>query len=265
MRVRVRAASGRLVAETVSVRRLPEETRDAMWGLFSRYYDGTGRSTFERDLGQKDHVILLRDDGDRSLRGFSTVQTYHRRHEGRDVVAVFSGDTVIEPAYWGQTALQIAFYRYLMRAKLRALSVPVYWFLISKGYRTYLLLSRNFPTYWPRPEAETPPWERSLLDFLATDKFGEAYRPERGVLEFAASPGHLRPEVAPIAPELLGEADVRFFAERNPGHARGDELCCLGRVDLELAVGFFYKQVRRRWARFLRRAKARWASESASS
>lgn len=247
------------------MRRLPSETRDAMWGLFSRFYEGTSRPVFERDLGQKDHVILLRDDGDRSLRGFSTVQTYRRRHEGRDVVAVFSGDTVIEPAYWGQTALQIAFYRYLMRAKLRSLSVPVYWFLISKGYRTYLLLSRNFPTYWPRDGAETPGWERSLLDFLATDKFGAAYRPERGVLQFQTPEGHLRPEVAPIAPELLREADVRFFVDRNPGHAGGDELCCLGRVDLALALSFSWKQLRRGAARLLRRARARWASQSASS
>lgn len=263
--MRVRAASGKLVAETVTLRRLPEETRDAMWGLFSRFYEGTHRGNFERDLAQKDHVILLRDEGDRSLRGFSTVQVYHRRHEGRDVVAVFSGDTVIEPAYWGQTALQIAFYRYLMAAKLRALSVPVYWFLISKGYRTYLLLSRNFPTYWPRLEAQTPAWERSLMDFLATDKFGQAYRAETGVLQFGTPEGHLKPEVAPIAPEILREQDVRFFVDRNPGHARGDELCCLGKVDLQLAVSFFYKHLHRALARLVRRARQVWASENASS
>jgi hypothetical protein len=263
--MRTRAASGRLVADTVRVTRLPEETRDAMWTLFARFYEGTSRSVFERDLAAKDHVILLRDDGDRSLRGFSTVQTYRRSLGGRPFVAVFSGDTVLEQAYWGQSALQIAFYRYLLKAKLRALSVPVYWFLISKGYRTYLLLSRNFPTYWPRHEEATPPWEQSLIEFLATDKFGEAYQPELGVLRFTQPEGHLRSEVAPLAPEVLAQPDVRFFADRNPGHALGEELCCLGCVDYTLAASFFYKHIRRGIERQLMRVRRRWASASASS
>lgn len=245
--------------------KLPEETREAMWAVFSRFYEATTKPVFERDLAEKNHVIILRDEGDRSLRGFSTLKVYRRTHAGRPCVAVFSGDTVLEPAYWGQTALPIAFFRYLMSTKLRAINIPVYWFLLSKGYRTYLTMSRNLVHYWPRHEEETPPWEQSLIDFLARDKFGEAYQADRGVVSFATPEGYLRPEVAPIQPELLNQRDVAFFVERNPGHAQGEELCCLGSVDFALVVSFTSKHLRRAWARLQKRARRRWASENASS
>ena len=37
----------------------------------------------------------------------------------------------------------------------------------------------------------------------------------------------LRAGLADITPERMADRDVRYFQERNPGHARGDELCCL--------------------------------------
>ncbi len=44
-----------------------------------------------------------------------------------------------------------------------------------------------------------------------------------------AGPGkdRLRPDVAEVTPERLRDPHVSFFVRRNPGHARGDELCCL--------------------------------------
>jgi len=47
--------------------------------------------------------------------------------------------------------------------------------------------------------------------------------------------GRLRDDVAPVDAFVLDDADVRFFAKKNPGHAQGDELCCLGKINL----GFF--------------------------
>jgi hypothetical protein len=37
----------------------------------------------------------------------------------------------------------------------------------------------------------------------------------------------LRPGVADLTPGRLRDPHVDFFARRNPGHPRGDELCCL--------------------------------------
>jgi hypothetical protein len=229
--------SFKLGSRVVSVASLSVANRDAMWLLFRQYYEDVSRVKFERDLAKKQDVILLFDTGDKTIRGFSTLMVFDREVEGKRVVAVFSGDTIVEKAYWGQTALHQAFTRYVLKQRLLHPFAAVYWFLITKGYRTYLLLSRTFPEYWPRHDKATPAWEKAVLDALATDMFGEAYHPQLGLLKFEVCEGRLKEGVSPIKPAMLKKPDIAFFVKMNPQHADGDELCCLGKVNAQ----FFYE------------------------
>jgi len=47
----------------------------------------------------------------------------------------------------------MAFAKHLLLAKIRTPGRRVYWFLISKGYKTYLLLARTFLGFLPRRDA----------------------------------------------------------------------------------------------------------------
>jgi hypothetical protein len=238
-------ASRKLAWRIRTIDELHPETVDAMWGLFSRYYADVSRERFEEDLRAKDSVILLRDEG-RKLRGFSTLLHMEGEIEGEPFGAVFSGDTIVHHHFWGQTALQQAFFRHLVAQKLRRPFRPLWWFLISKGYKTYLLLARNFPTYWPRFDRPTPERELALLDALARAKYPEAWVPELGILRFPEKLGRLRGNVAPIGAKELEDPHIRYFVERNPGHATGDELVCAGRIDLALCSKFLGKMARKK-------------------
>ncbi len=237
--------AGDLRSKTIAVGALDDATRQAMWSLFAQYYADVSKANFLRDLAEKNHVIVLRDVHDHSVQGFSTLKVLENTVAGRRFVAVFSGDTLVAREYWGQTALQRAFLSYVVRTKMRHPRKPVYWFLISKGYKTYLLLSRNFPEYWPRHDKATPPWQAAIIDVLARLKYPQAWRPELGILHFEQSEGRLKDDVAPLDASLTRYPDIRFFAERNPGHAQGDELCCIGRVDANLWVAYMSKWLRR--------------------
>lgn len=248
--VAVPTRSRQLRAQIAPVAELDEATRQAMWALFAAHYAEVSRDAFLSDLQRKQAVILLLAADGGSLCGFSTLEHYERIIEGRRVGVIFSGDTVVAREYWGQTALQRAFYGYIARCKLARPWRPLYWFLISKGYKTYLLLSRNFVSYWPRCDQPTPPRVRQLTDRLARERFGAAYRPSAGILHFERCLGRLRPEIARVDQELANrEEDVRFFVERNPGYVDGDELCCLGLVSTRQLLYFplrlLGKQLRR--------------------
>lgn len=251
--VRSSTRSGRLVGSTVAIEALSPGERDEMWELFRVYYLDVCREDFDRDLSEKDHVIVLRDGGDRSIQGFSTLKVYDQSVGGRRFRAIFSGDTIVDAAYWGQSALHWTFLRFLVRQKLRAIGTPLYWFLISKGYKTYLLLARNFPEHWPRHDRSTPTNAQAILDTLSRGRYGEAYDPTRGVLSFPEPHGRLRTCVAPLTEAELTHPDIRFFAERNPRHVEGDELCCLGHVDL----GFVLRGARRSMLRPFKRRQPR--------
>ena len=145
--------------------------------------------------------------------------------------------------------------------KAAHLRTPLYWFLISKGYKTYLLLSRNFQDYWPRHDAATPDFERTLIDALARDKFGEAWDADAGILRMGGRDGKLKHGVAPVDRAALTQADIRFFVTKNQGYVDGDELACIGLVYIEFAVAY----TKKRLSRMLRSKPAdrTWASETA--
>lgn len=222
------------------VARLDPATREAMWTLYHRYYEAD-RAGFERDLDEKRDVILVRDGG--RLVGFSTLTWWHDEHDGRRFVALFSGDTVVDQDHWGHAALQRAFGRYMLRLRLR--HRRVYWFLISKGYKTYLLLARNFPEHWPRRDAPTPPWEAGAIDRLAGRRFAAAWQPGEGVVRGSSDSPRLREGVAPVGARESTQPEVAFFVAANPGHQAGDELACLGRIDLDLLPRYLLKRLRR--------------------
>lgn len=197
-----------------------------MWALFAASYDGAKRSDFDRDLDEKHHVIVLKDV-ERRVMGFSTLLAIE---EDGQWCAVFSGDTIVAPGFWGQTALQRAFIWYLMAQRLKR-GLPVYWFLITKGYRTYLLLTRYFPTHWPRHDAPTPALEASLLDTLCRRKFADAWDPATGLLRFTGDVCRLAEDLADVPARMSKDLDVAFFLAKNPRWREGDELCCLAAAD----------------------------------
>ena len=219
-----------LVARTVAVTALDAATRDAAFALFRSSYEGTSRERFEHDLAEKQHIILLRDRADGALKGFSTVLVRAIESPRGRATMVFSGDTVIDRAYWGQKQLQLAFARLLATLKLRAPARPLYWFLISKGYRTYLLLANAFPRAVPRVEVDDDPALRAMLDVVASERFGDRYDVTRGVVRYDTPHERVRDGIAPVTAEALDNRHVRFFVERNPDHAAGVELACLADV-----------------------------------
>ncbi|MEZ6189609.1 MAG: hypothetical protein R3F62_31985 [Planctomycetota bacterium] len=220
----VRIARTRLVR----VSRLDAAERDAMFTLMARYYVGMERAGFERDLDEKQFVIRMQaQDGE--LLGFSTIQLLHSTYAGRKVVTVFSGDTVIDERCWGQKQLQRTFTKFLLRTRLRYPLRTVYWFLISKGYKTYLLMRNNLKMF-PNHTGRTPAGAQEALERVARLKYPDAYDPERGVIKSCGAA--VKHEVADLDPRDLEHPDIGFFCAQNPGWRQGDELCCLADVRL---------------------------------
>jgi hypothetical protein len=235
----------RLQGRTVAVSGLDESTRRTAFALFARAYEGADWPRFLSDLEEKQHVILMRDLQTGELKGFSTVSVRVEATDRGKAIIVFSGDTVVDRDYWGQKVLHRQLSLLFMRLQIRNPLRPVYWFLVSKGYKTYLGLINNFPVSIPRHERPDDPRLRRLLDRLALARFGSTYDVASGI---AVNVAHerVRPGLAPIDASVLANPRVLFFVERNPGHARGDELACLGLVRKRDAARIALRTVTRR-------------------
>jgi hypothetical protein len=155
---------------------------------------------------------------------------YQSSVAGRQISVVYSGDTIVEPAYWGVSALPSTWIKEVL-ALTAAMPRPLYWLLISSGYKSYRFLPVFYQEFYPRHDRPTPPNLQALLDTLALERFGADYDPATGVVRFAQGATPLRNGVADVSAERLRNPHVRFFVERNPGYVQGDELVCLTQID----------------------------------
>lgn len=200
----------------------------AMMALMMGCYQNVTEASFLQDLREKESVILLRD-GEGEIQGFSTLMRLQAIVEGSPITAFFSGDTIISPAFWGESVLPRLWAKHVF-ALAEALEEEAYWFLISSGYKTYRFLPVFFQEFYPTYQQPTPPrWQR-LLDTFARQKFGTGYDADQGIVRLEhATP--LRPMIAEVDQRRRHDPHVAFFDQRNPSWNIGDELACITRID----------------------------------
>lgn len=219
-------AANRLTGSMVPVDAVTLSERHEMYALLRTYFDGTTRERFEADLREKEAVILLRDEAAGRVQGFSTFA----RMTADSVVAFFSGDTIIDREFWGETTLSRTWGATVFaEAERIAPQRRVYWFLISSGYKTWRFLPLFFREFYPNMHVPTPLPVRRLLDTLGSRRFGDEYLSDRGIVRFRR-PTPLRRGVAEITEARLRDPRIAFFTRMNPGHADGDELACIAEL-----------------------------------
>ena len=217
----------RLQSRIVAADALDGPLVEAMFVLHAEYYDACERVRFEDDLASKRYVILL--DSPHGLAGFSTVAVDRYETAHGPVLVVFSGDTIIDRAWWGDQTLSRSFARLAGALHAASPELPLYWLLISKGHRTYRYLGLFSKTYFPHHERDDPQL-RSLAEQFSSARFGDDYDPARGVIRFAQSHGHLKADIADVPAHVAARPEGAFFLARNPGYRNGDELVCLTRL-----------------------------------
>jgi hypothetical protein len=215
---------GIYVATCKRIAELTEDEHACMLQLYLAHYDGCTEQQVLADLQDKNEVILVRFNGE--IVGFTTLKVFEYPWQQRTVRIVFSGDTVVDRAHWGQQSLAFAWIEKMGALKQERPELEMYWFLIVKGHRTYKYLPVFGKTFYPHWEIDRSDL-KPLADDLAKMRFGPDYNPASGIVEFAQSKGHLKADIALPTEEEMSKDSVRFFLERNPNYIHGHELVCL--------------------------------------
>ncbi len=218
-----------LTSHAIPCASLSAQTIHAMFGIFNENFAQASRAVFERDLANKNWVILLTDPQTHELQGFSTLALYETTFNHQPLSVVYSGDTIIRPAYWGTPQLPSAWIKTVLE-KSAHMTQPLYWLLISSGYKTYRFLTVFYKEFYPRHSQPTPPEMQAIMDHLAQERFGADYHPDPGIVRFQQGATPLRAGIAEVTAERLNDPNVAFYIARNPGHLDGDELVCITRI-----------------------------------
>jgi hypothetical protein len=217
----------KLVARLMATPDLSIQQRDEMLALMDRHYANVRRDVFESDLEEKPWVILINEPRNGDLCGFSTQMLLDAEAAGRPIKALFSGDTIIDQSHWGDQALAHVWGRLALSLINEHPDSMLYWFLISKGYKTYRFLPVFFHEFYPRHDGPTPPSAKAMIDALARARYPDDYESDGGIVRAGSRQYRLREGLADVTEGRLRDDHVRFFQVSNPGHSQGDELCCL--------------------------------------
>ena len=211
--------------------------------IYFQYYDGSDGNVFFNDLENKDEILLLFFID--KLVGFTTLKNYlidcpdgftplNPYQNSNSLSILFSGDTIVSAQHWGQQALAFAWIRHISVIKSRHAHLPLYWFLLVKGFRTYRYLfsfTKSFFPYWDDNRNDL----KYLADYLAFQKYGALYNPLSGIVECPEKSGFLTEQWSSPKYKDLIHPSTQFFLQTNPNYQQGHELVCV--CELE-AVNF---------------------------
>jgi len=235
----------KISADYITLDRISIQQVKEMHSLFIQYYHNAEFSTFIDDLSEKDGLILIRENKSKRIVGFSTLKTLRFSLKGKEVKGIFSGDTILERKYWGTNKPMICFVKLLLKEKLRDPLTPLFWLLISKGYKTYLLLANNFPKHYPHHQGKFDELS-SVVDQYCQHLYPNYFDEQQQILDFGGDYQKLRGEVAEITTELKRSVPkIGFFEERNPQWRQGKELPCIGEINASMFTFFAHKSLRK--------------------
>jgi hypothetical protein len=208
-----------LLARKSGVSDLSAATRQAMYRLFSHYYENVSRSQFDADLSSKDFVLLLLDECG-ELAGFTTAGIFERSFSGATHRIVFSGDTIMSRQHWGKQTLAQAWLHEMGRLARQSEPMRLFWFLIVKGHRTYRYLPTFALRYVPHRSDPPAPELLPIRDSLASEMFQSAFDPASGIISFSEPRGNLLPDWAGPSERERRLPDVAYFLKANPARGR---------------------------------------------
>ena len=190
-----------------------------MFSLLAAHFVGVDRTTFDRDLEDKSCAILLEDEaGD--VRGFSTMVVYESCASGTPISVVYSGDTIVDRAWWGSPALARTWVRAVRQLAPASEPRDVYWLLLTSDSELTASCRYSSVNSTRASTRPTPPRDASLLDALARERFGQHYDAASGVVRFDAARRFWRRISITLPAGRVPDPHVAFFLERNPGFVR---------------------------------------------
>jgi hypothetical protein len=209
--------------EIINTIHITDSEKRQLYSLYEQFYTNTDYQRFLHDFNEKQWLIRMMD-GERLI-GFSTQQIISHTINNKPARFLFSGDTIVDPAFWNSSHLAGAF-GHLFLHIIREDSSPLYWFLISKGFRTYRFLPIFFNNFYPAFTQENKTL-KPVLDSIADLKFGNCYDPETELVTFPNKKEYLTESLAEIPQSRRKDPHINFFLKRNPNYREGTELACI--------------------------------------
>lgn len=226
-----------ILCEVLSVEKLKfaKEITKKMYFLMQEHYENINLEKFKADLYKKDSVFLVYSS--KELVGFSTLKKIeiNLENENETIVGLFSGDTIIKKGFSWAIEFQKEWIKYCLKESKRneKIGIKTYWFLISKGIKTYMYLPTYFINFSPRLNYIESEKEKIIKNSYAKKLYGNRYIESLGIIKNDGTNDYLKENIINISDKQKNNENIQFFISKNPNYEQGDELVCLTEISYE--------------------------------
>ncbi|XP_065889419.1 uncharacterized protein [Dysidea avara] len=202
---------------------------------------------FHKILLQYTYAALFRDKVDGSLRGMTLLGFDRDMVEGRKCTVMKVGLVLFKNAYHGGPLLILLTTYHLLKEMILHPFTPLFMIGKSFSYKSYLILTNNFQSFYPRYDKETPEWEKSIMNNFGKsfETMSDTYDPTTGVIKREKS--KLKEHVAFISEQDLENPHIRYFQHLNPEWSKGHCLVCMSRISWTDVYNVIFKIIKRTW------------------
>ncbi|XP_062505204.1 uncharacterized protein LOC134181923 isoform X2 [Corticium candelabrum] len=201
---------------------------------------------FHEVLLQYKYACFFRERLDGSLRGMVLIDPQMGLvKEGRRYNCIKMGLALFKMNYRGGPLVYLVAGYHLLKALIFYPHMPLYVLYKCFSYKSYLLSLRTTSNVYPRYDAETPEWEKSIIDefgYSFNNKV-DTYNPTTCVIHREKS--RLKTHVAPITYEELENPNVRYFVEQNPFWDKGHCMVVLCHITWKSIFSLLFRAIRR--------------------
>ena len=229
----------RLSPDFRAVSDLSATERDQLFRLLGSHCANVKQACFDRDLDEKQFVLMGRVLAGGAIRGFCTFREVDIAVESETVRVIVTGDTLLALEDWASGRAVRSWWQHMQFLAGRT-KAPVYWVSFLESHRVYRLLGGLFESYFPRAGVELPARERHIRDTIAAMKYPGEYDAASAVIK-PVQPTPVCAERVAAATAMGHDPASRYFVAANPGYLRGEYLVCI--ADLS----------ERNWTRLARR------------
>lgn len=208
-----------------------------MFFLMQENYDYISLENFKKDLKNKDYIGVLNDNKNR-IQGFTTYVINPKNYFNKHYNILFSGDTVISENFIGSQALTKGWAESVAYFIKKYPTKKLLWYLMSKGYRTYLYLPFFLQKYYPALDKNRNNLKlKKIINEFSNHLFPESWNEKTGIIKFKKKLGQIKLKHILKSSEKKNK-HIEFFIEKNPGYINGDELVCMAEINIDNLMRF---------------------------
>ena len=208
-----------------------------MFSLMQENYDFILFENFKKDLIKKNYVGLL-VDYNMTIQGFTTYAINPNNYFNKHYNILFSGDTVISENFTGTQELVKGWGKTVGFFIKKYPEKKLLWYLMSKGYKTYLYLPFFFKKYYPALDINRNDMKlKKIANEFSSLIYPDSWNKKLGVIKFNKRLGQIKAKHISKS-NFKRNRHIDFFLKKNPGYVNGDELVCMAEVDIDNLLRF---------------------------